>query len=214
MSAPRHAPLLIVEDDDLLRNALKEQLAAQGDFAVIEEASTGVTGITAAKSTVFDIILLDIGLPDMDGRDVCQKMREAGVRSPIIMLTARREEIDRIAGLEMGADDYIVKPFFIRELIARVKVHFRSEKPVSKILRGGELELDRTRRIARIATQELSLTATEFNQLGIYTLYIRPAQIRTSITDCSVLSALPNVKGIVIDTNNVPSAFRNRFIYL
>ncbi len=117
--------LLIVEDDELLRHALKEQLAAQGEFAVIEEAATGAAGIAVAKGTVFDIILLDIGLPDMDGRDVCLKMREAGVRSPIIMLTAADTEDDTITGLNAGANDYVTKPFRMAVLLARVRAHLR-----------------------------------------------------------------------------------------
>jgi DNA-binding response OmpR family regulator len=121
VSGPR--TLLIVEDDELLRHALKEQLAAQGDFSVIEEALTGAAGIIAAKATAFDIILLDIGLPDMDGRDVCLRMREAGVRSPIIMLTAAVSEDDTITGLNAGASDCVTKPFRMAALLARMRTH-------------------------------------------------------------------------------------------
>jgi DNA-binding response OmpR family regulator len=117
--------LLIVEDDELLRRALKEQLAAQGEFAVIDEAANGAAGLSSAKAKVFDIILLDIGLPDMDGRDVCAKMREAGVRSPIIMLTAADSEDDTITGLNAGANDYVTKPFRMAVLLARVRAHLR-----------------------------------------------------------------------------------------
>ena len=117
--------LLIVEDDDLLRRALKEQLTAQGDFTVIEEAADGAQALKAAKSGVYDIILLDIGLPDMNGRDVCLKMREGGVRSPIIMLTAADSEDDTITGLDAGANDYVTKPFRMAVLLARVRAHLR-----------------------------------------------------------------------------------------
>ena len=117
--------LLIVEDDELLRHALKEQLAAQGDFSLIEEAATGAAGLVSAKATVFDVILLDIVLPDMDGRDVCLKMREGGVRSPIIMLTAADSEDDTITGLNAGANDYVTKPFRMAVLLARVRAHLR-----------------------------------------------------------------------------------------
>ena len=99
--------LLIVEDDELLRRALKEQLAAQGDFADIDEAADGAAALVVAKSKVFDVILLDIGLPDIDGREVCQRMRDAGVRSPIIMLTAADSEDDTITGLDAGANDLV-----------------------------------------------------------------------------------------------------------
>ncbi len=119
------ATLLIVDDDELLRHALKEQLAAQGEFSVIEEAVDGATGLAAAKAKVFDIVLLDIGLPDTDGREVCKKMREAGVRSPIIMLTAADSEDDTITGLNAGANDYVTKPFRMAVLLARVRAHLR-----------------------------------------------------------------------------------------
>ena len=97
--------LLIVDDDELLRRALSEQLMAQGEFQVIEEAIDGLSALAKSKAKVFDIILLDIGLPDMDGRDVCRKMREQGVRSPIIMLTAADSDDDTITGLNAGAND-------------------------------------------------------------------------------------------------------------
>lgn len=117
--------LLIVDDDDLLRRALSEQLMAQGEFQVIEEAADGLSALSKSKAKVFDIILLDIGLPDMDGRDVCRKMREQGVRSPIIMLTAADSDDDTITGLNAGANDYVTKPFRMAVLLARVRAHLR-----------------------------------------------------------------------------------------
>jgi DNA-binding response OmpR family regulator len=117
--------LLIVDDDDLLRRALREQLAAQREFALIEEASDGLSALAKTKGKVFDIILLDIGLPDMDGRDVCRQMRGQGVRSPIIMLTAADSDDDTITGLNAGANDYVTKPFRMAVLLARVRAHLR-----------------------------------------------------------------------------------------
>ena len=119
------ATLLIVDDDELLRRALKEQLLAQGEFSAIDEAADGDAGLGAVKAKVFDIILLDIGLPDIDGRDVCKRMREVGVRSPIIMLTAADSEDDTITGLNAGANDYVTKPFRMAVLLARVRAHLR-----------------------------------------------------------------------------------------
>jgi DNA-binding response OmpR family regulator len=119
------ATLLIVDDDELLRGALKEQLAAQGEFSAIDEAHDAASAMARVKAKVFDIILLDIGLPDMDGRDVCKQMREAGVRSPIIMLTAADSEDDTITGLNAGANDYVTKPFRMAVLLARVRAHLR-----------------------------------------------------------------------------------------
>lgn len=120
--------ILIVDDDDLLRTSLREQLATQGDFGRIDEAGTGAAGLTQAAATVFDIILLDLNLPDMDGRDVCKTLRERGVRSPIIMLTALDSEDDTVTGLNAGANDYITKPFRLAVLLARVRAHLRQHE--------------------------------------------------------------------------------------
>ncbi len=123
MSSTRTA--LIVDDDTLLRETLRDQLQAEGDFASIEEAENGETGLEKTKSKVFDIILLDVGLPDVDGRNVCRQMREHGVRSPIIILTAADSDDDTITGLDAGANDYITKPFRMAVLLARVRAHLR-----------------------------------------------------------------------------------------
>ncbi len=120
--------ILLVDDDDLLRTSLKEQLAAQGDFGRIDEASSGAAGLAAAAAHVFDIILLDLGLPDMDGREVCKALRDRGVRSPIIMLTAMDSEDDTVTGLNAGANDYITKPFRLAVLLARVRAHLRQHE--------------------------------------------------------------------------------------
>lgn len=120
--------ILIVDDDTLLRSTLKEQLAAQGDFSPIEEATTGADGLARAAASIFDIILLDLGLPDMDGRDVCRAMREKGVRSPIIMLTALDSDDDTVTGLNAGANDYITKPFRLAVLLARIRAHLRQHE--------------------------------------------------------------------------------------
>ncbi|MEQ9448424.1 MAG: response regulator transcription factor [Rhodospirillaceae bacterium] len=116
---------LIVDDDVLLRETLKDQLAAEGDFAAIHEAVDGADCLAKTAKTVYDIILLDVGLPDIDGRQVCRQMREKGVRSPIIMLTAADSDDDTIMGLDAGANDYITKPFRMAVLLARVRAHLR-----------------------------------------------------------------------------------------
>ncbi len=117
--------LLLIDDDDMLRRSLVEQLESQEDFESIVEAADGATAIELAKQQVFDVILLDIGLPDMDGRDVCRTLRESGVRSPIIMLTAADSEDDTVTGLDAGANDYVTKPFRMAVLLARVRAHLR-----------------------------------------------------------------------------------------
>jgi DNA-binding response OmpR family regulator len=117
--------LLLVDDDDMLRRSLMEQLQDLDDFETIVEASTGAEAVSLAKGQVFDVIILDLGLPDMDGRDVCRAMREGGVRSPIIMLTAADSEDDTVTGLDAGANDYVTKPFRLTVLLARVRAHLR-----------------------------------------------------------------------------------------
>jgi DNA-binding response OmpR family regulator len=106
-------------------------------------------------------------LPDSDGLDICKGIRAHPELQhiPVIFLTARASETDRIVGLELGANDYIVKPFFVRELIARIKIHFRGQQPATKLLKAGELELDRSRCQVRLSGQEIALTATEFRLL-------------------------------------------------
>lgn len=117
--------ILLVDDDQQLRQALAEQLT--DDFVPVE-AGTGAEGLTTAKSGRFDAILLDVGLPDMDGRDVCRQLRAAGFKSPIIMLTGAVGEGDTIAGLDAGANDYVAKPFRLGELMARLRAQLRQHE--------------------------------------------------------------------------------------
>ena len=119
--------VLLVDDDDALREVLCEQLQLHEEFATLE-VDTGAKGLEAAKATHYDIILLDVGLPDMDGRDVCRLMRRAGVKSPIIMLTAQDSDADTILGLDAGANDYVTKPFKIAVLLARMRAHLRQHE--------------------------------------------------------------------------------------
>jgi DNA-binding response OmpR family regulator len=128
--------VLLVDDDTPLRESLKEQLDLQGEFAVTE-AATGASGLEKAKTEMPDVVILDVGLPDLDGREVCRLMRKANVRCPIIMLTANDGEADQILGLEAGANDYVTKPFKFNVLLARIRAHLRnhaqSEDAVFKI---------------------------------------------------------------------------------
>src|SRR3954462_7284717 len=114
-----------------------------------------------------DLILLDLMLPDSDGLEICKGIRQHPelAHIPVIFLTARASETDRIVGLELGANDYIVKPFFVRELIARVKVQFRGQTSATRVLKAASLELDRSRCEARLDGSALTLTATEFRLL-------------------------------------------------
>jgi DNA-binding response OmpR family regulator len=119
--------ILLVDDDDNLRRTLAEQLTLDGEFEA-SEASTAAEGLAKAKAGHFDAILLDVGLPDGDGRDVCREMRKAQIHAPIIMLTAVEGEADTIRGLDSGANDYVTKPFRLGELVARLKAHLRQHE--------------------------------------------------------------------------------------
>lgn len=117
--------LLLINNDEMLRRSLTEQLESQNVFASIVEAEDGASAIELAMKQVFDIIILDGGLTDMGGREVCKAMRDGGVRTPIIMLTAADTEDDTIKGLDAGANDYVAKPFRMAVLLARVRAHLR-----------------------------------------------------------------------------------------
>lgn len=116
--------ILLVDDDDTLRHSLAEQLRLHEEFQTVE-AEDATKALSLTKETYFDCILLDIGLPDMDGRDLCRLMRRNGVRSPIILLTAVDSDADTILGLDSGANDYITKPFRLGVLLARLRAQLR-----------------------------------------------------------------------------------------
>lgn len=155
----------LIEDDADLYSLIQYNLEKEG-FQVLG-SQTGKGAFDLCRRERPDLIILDIMLPDSDGLEICKAVRANSdlAHVPVIFLTARASETDRIVGLELGANDYIVKPFFVRELIARVKIHFRGEKPVTKVLRSGDLELDRGRCVVKLGGRDLTLTATEFRLL-------------------------------------------------
>jgi DNA-binding response OmpR family regulator len=157
--------ILLVEDDSDLFSLLKYNLEKEG-FAV-SGLQTGKGAVDLCRQVRPDLILLDIMLPDSDGLDICKGIRKDPDLSavPIIFLTARASETDRIVGLELGANDYVVKPFFVRELIARIKLQFRNQMTPARVLEAGGLELDTTSRQVRLHGTALALTATEFRLL-------------------------------------------------
>ncbi len=157
--------VVLIEDDTDLYSLIQYNLDKEG-FAVVG-SQTGKGALELCRRERPDLVILDIMLPDSDGLDICKGIRANPELShiPIIFLTARAAETDRIVGLELGANDYIVKPFFVRELIARIKIHFRDQHPAAKLLKAGDLELDRTRRQVHLSGHEISLTATEFRLL-------------------------------------------------
>jgi DNA-binding response OmpR family regulator len=155
--------ILLVEDEDTIADPLAEGLRREG-FEV-ERAATGEQALAAGEA---DLVLLDLRLPDVDGLDVCRRLRDRS-RVPIIIVTARGEEADRVVGLELGADDYVVKPFGLRELIARIRaVSRRAESPRAsdEPLRVGTLNVDVRARRASIDGRELELTPKEFDLLA------------------------------------------------
>ena len=119
--------ILIVDDDEDLRESLRDQLALHDEFDVVTAASAGA-GVEAARGDHFDLILLDVVLPDMDGREACKLMRRGGVKCPVIMLTANDSDADMILGLDAGANDYVTKPFKFAVLLARIRAQLRQHE--------------------------------------------------------------------------------------
>ena len=161
------ATILIVEDEPSMQLGLKDNLEIEGYSVAL--ASDGEEGLVKIKNNKFDLILLDVMLPKLSGFDVCKAARTAGISTPIILLTARGEEIDKILGLEFGADDYITKPFSLRELLARVKAILRRSQTVvsketltSKI---GKLKIDFSAFYAEENGVEVKLSHKEFEIL-------------------------------------------------
>lgn len=167
--------IVLIEDDADLFALLKYNLEKEG--FQMAGSQTGRGAIDLCRRERPDLILLDIMLPDSDGLDICKGIRQHPelAHIPVIFLTARASETDRIVGLELGANDYIVKPFFVRELIARIKIQFRGLSSANRVVKSGPLELDRTSCRVRLGTEELALTATEFRLLEF--LMSRPGMV-------------------------------------
>lgn len=157
--------ILLIEDDADLYALLQYNLEKEG--FLFAGSQTGKGALELCRREKPDLIILDIMLPDSDGLEICRAIRQRPelAHLPILFLTARATETDRIVGLEIGANDYIVKPFFVRELIARVKIQFRENPAVARNLKAGDLELDRTALRVQLKGFEVALTATEFRLL-------------------------------------------------
>jgi DNA-binding response OmpR family regulator len=157
--------IVVIEDDGDLLSLLKYNLEKEG-FSVAG-LQTGRGAMELCRQTRPDLVLLDIMLPDSDGLDICKAIRRDAdlAQVPVIFLTARASETDRSVGLELGANDYVVKPFFVRELIARIKLQFRNQTAPPRVLEAGGVVLDTTSRQVRLNGEPLQLTATEFRLL-------------------------------------------------
>ena len=161
------AKILIVEDEPTIALGLKNDLKLEGH--AVEVAADGETAIRRAAEGAFDLILLDLMLPRKDGLTVCRELRHAGVRTPIIMLTAKSQEAENVVGLELGADDYITKPFSPLELRARVKAMLRrAAGDAPEVYRFGDVELDFTRAEVRRAGKAVEVTSLEFKLLAVF----------------------------------------------
>ena len=162
--------LLMIEDDARLANMVREYLGQSG--YQVAHAGDGQTGLSALQTQPAELVILDLMLPDMDGLEVCRRIRAlpgALAQTPILMLTAKGDPMDRIVGLEMGADDYLPKPFEPRELLARIRAILRRRSegaaPAARLLRFGSLEIDRDARVVSVAGQACELTSYQFDLL-------------------------------------------------
>lgn len=166
--------VLIIEDEAVIADLQRMYLTREGFTVHIE--STGQGGLDAARSLRPVAIVLDIRLPDIDGMSVCRTLRGEGDQTPIVFVTARDDEVDRIVGLEFGGDDYITKPFSPRELVARIRAVLRRTRPTpSGPLLFGPLRIDTAGRRASVNDAEIALTATEFDLLAF--LAGQPGQV-------------------------------------
>jgi two-component system KDP operon response regulator KdpE len=165
------APLkvLVVDDEPAIRRFLRTSLTAQGHQ--VTEAENGTTALDSLRRNTIDVLVLDLGLPDIDGFDIIERLRGQGFAVPIVVLSSRVDEIGKVKALDLGADDYVTKPFGIDELLARVRAALRhrlqqeGERPV---FRCGELSVDLVRRIVTLGGQEVKLSPREYDLLRLF----------------------------------------------
>ena len=203
--------ILIVEDEQNIVDILSFNLGREGYDTL--EAYDGPTGLQLALENNPDLILLDLMLPGMDGFEVCRKVREAGSSIPIIMLTAREEETDKVLGLELGADDYITKPFSMRELLARVKANIRrmsmapaapaAEEPKGDLVRLGRVPIDREKATIFKDGRPLDLTQREYDLICF--LASQPGKV---FSREALMEHVWNYEGYVGDVRAVDVAVR------
>lgn len=181
MSKAPMKQFLVVEDNYDIANLVSMHLQDLG--AEVQLASDGNVGLSLAQKKRFDLIILDLMLPGIDGLEICRRLRGSDNDTPILMLTAKSAELDRVVGLEMGADDYLPKPFSVRELVARAKAILRraETRPTADAtieeLRAGHLLLDQSKRHVAIAGKAVELTAREFDLLWHFATH--PGQVFT-----------------------------------
>lgn len=157
--------ILVVDDDPRITQLLRRALSMEG--YVVRTAASGATALAEARARTPDLVVLDILMPGMDGLEVCRRLRASG-DVPILLLTAKDEVQDRVTGLDTGADDYVVKPFALEELLARVRALLRRHEPTAEVLSTGDLSLDTASRAARRGAREIALSTTEYDLLHYF----------------------------------------------
>jgi DNA-binding response OmpR family regulator len=219
--------VLVVEDERPIADLERMYLTREGFGVHVEH--DGEAGLAAARKLKPVAVVLDVGLPGLDGTEVCRRLRAADDWTPVIFVTARDEEVERVLGLELGADDYLVKPFSPRELVARVKAIVRRGQPmtVRSLLTAGAVTVDQDARRARVDDVEVELTATEFDLLahlmsapgrvftreqllstvwgyeaaaGTRTVDVHVSQLRTKLGDASPIRTVRGV-GYAVDAS-------------
>jgi len=164
--ATKPLKILVVDDEPAIRRFLRTSLAAQG-YEIVE-ADDGVAALKTMQKSVIDILVLDLGLPKLDGFDVIKTLREAGSSVPIIVLSSRTDEAGKVRALDLGADDYVTKPFGVDELLARIRAALRhrlQQKGEKPVFRSGDLTVDLVRRIVTVRGSEIKLTPREYDIL-------------------------------------------------
>lgn len=168
--------ILLVEDEVKLARFIELEMTCEGYQVTV--AHDGLDGLTLARETAFDLIILDWMLPGLSGLEICRRLRATGNSVPVMLLTAKDEVSDRVSGLDAGADDYVVKPFSIEELLARIRAHLRrTQEPEWEVLQFADLSLNRSTREVFRGTRSIELTAKEFDLLEY--LLRNPRQVVT-----------------------------------
>jgi DNA-binding response OmpR family regulator len=187
---PMPRKVLVIEDNRDIAHLIALHLSDLG--IAVDQAYRGDDGLLKAINDRYDLIILDLMLPGMDGIEICRQLRSKEYYVPILMLTAKSSELDRVLGLEIGADDYLTKPFSVRELIARVKAIFRrvdamgeadSDQQKGDIIQVGELALDNEKRKVKKQGREVELTAKEFDLLWHFATHPGRVYTRTQLLD-------------------------------
>ncbi|MFB2981372.1 response regulator transcription factor [Microseira sp. BLCC-F43] len=207
------AHILLIEDEVKLARFVEIELTYEGYRVSVK--NDGLEGLVAARELHPDIILLDWGLPGLTGVEICRRLRSTGDKVPIILLTAKDEISDRVAGLDAGADDYVVKPFSIEELLARVRAHLRrTQEPNPDVLKFADLSLNRSTREVFRGDRSIELTAKEFDLLEYLLAHPRQVLTRDQILekvwgydfmgDSNIIEVYIRYLRLKLETDNAP----------